>query len=168
MKKTGIFYGSTTGTTEAVAKKIAENLGIDSKDIYNVATAGPADVADYDVLIIGASTWGAGDLQADMATFIDGLQSVYLGDKMVAIFGCGSGQMKKTFCNSVGEIYHRLHDTHAQFFAPFNNDGYTYEHSDADVKGMIVGLCIDDATHPELTDIRVKEWCADIKQELMG
>ena len=57
MKKTGIFYGSTTGTTEAVAKKIAENLGVDSKDIYNVATAGPADVADYDVLIIGASTW---------------------------------------------------------------------------------------------------------------
>ena len=167
MKKIGIFYGSTTGTTEAVAHKIAESLGVDSKDIHNVASAAPSDVADYDVLIIGASTWGAGDLQADMANYLDGLQSVYLGDKMVAIYGCGSTQMKKTFCNSVGEIYRRLHDTHAQFFAPFTNEGYTYEHSDADINGMTVGLCIDNANHPDLTDIRVKEWCADIQQELM-
>ena len=28
MKKTGVFYGSTTGTTESVAAQIAEKLGI--------------------------------------------------------------------------------------------------------------------------------------------
>lgn len=46
MKKTGIFYGSTTGTTETVAKQIAGLLGIDSNDIHNVATSAPTDVAE--------------------------------------------------------------------------------------------------------------------------
>ena len=34
MKKTGVFYGSTTGTTESVARTIAEKLGIPSSDVY--------------------------------------------------------------------------------------------------------------------------------------
>ena len=166
MKKIGIFYGSTTGTTQEIAKEIAENLGVDMKDVHDVASTAPSAVADYDVLILGASTWGAGDMQEDMATFIDGLQSVVLNDKMVAIFGSGDEQRSDTFCNAVGEIYHRLHDTHAQFFAPFNNDGYHYSHSDSDVNGMIVGLCIDNTNHPDETSARIKEWCADIKTEL--
>ena len=166
MKKIGIFYGSTTGTTKEIAHKIAENLGVADTDIYDTASTPPSQTAPYDVLIRGASTWGAGDLQEDMDTFLDGLQSIDLSNKMVAIFGCGDESMSDTFCNSVGEIYHRLHDTHAEFFAPFKNDGYTYDHSDSDVNGMIVGLCIDNVNHPEETDARIKEWCADIKQEI--
>lgn len=166
MKKIGIFYGTTTGTAGEVAGMIAKSLGVDDKDVHNVATASPADIAPYDVLIIGASTWGAGDLQEDMASFIDGVQALDLRDKMVAIFGCGDDSMADTFCNSVGEIYHRLHDTHAEFFAPFNNDGYVYTHSESDVKGMIVGLCIDNVNHPGDTQARVDEWCADIKEEI--
>ena len=38
MKKTGVFYGSTTGTTESVARTIAEKLGIPSSDVYNADT----------------------------------------------------------------------------------------------------------------------------------
>lgn len=168
MKKIGIFYGSTTGTSKAVAEQIAAELGVENKDIHDVAESSPSDVAPYDVLLIGASTWGAGDLQEDMATYLDGLQMVDLSDKMVAIFGCGDDRMADTFCNSVGEIYHALHDTHAQFFAPFNNDGYNYRHSESDVKGMIVGLCIDNSNHPDDTALRIKLWCADIKTELAG
>ena len=44
MKKTGVFYGSTTGTTESVARTIAEKLGIPSSDVYNVSKM-TADVA---------------------------------------------------------------------------------------------------------------------------
>lgn len=167
MKKIGIFYGSTTGSTEQIAKEIAENLGVDMKDVHDVSSTAPSAVGDYDVVLLGASTWSAGDIQEDMDTFIDGLQSVDLSDKMVALFGCGDEGMSDTFCNAVGEMYHRLHDTHAQFFAPFNNDGYSYSHSDSDVEGMIVGLCIDNTNHPDETSRRIKEWTADIKQELM-
>lgn len=72
MKKIGIFYGSTTGTTEDVAEGIAKRLGVDKKDIHNVADTAPSALGDYDVIVIGASTWNDGDLQEDMATFLDG------------------------------------------------------------------------------------------------
>ena len=166
MKKIGIFYGSTTGTTKDVAKKIGEQLGVKPEDIHDVASAAPSMVGDYDVIIIGASTWGDGDLQDDMATFLDGMQAMDLREKEVAIFGCGDESMAQTFCNSVGEIYHRLHDAHPIFIAPFNNMGYDYSHSESDVKGMIVGLCIDEVNHPEETDARIKAWCDEIKEEI--
>ena len=37
MKKTGIFYGSTTGTTESVAGMIAGKLGVSSADVHDVS-----------------------------------------------------------------------------------------------------------------------------------
>lgn len=166
MKKIGIFYGSTTGTTAQIAEGIATRLGVDRKDIHNVAETAPSAVGDYDVLILGASTRGAGDLQEDMATFIDGLRAIDLRQTEVAIFGLGDEQMSDTFCNSVGEIYHRLHDTHAEFIAPFENEPYHYDHSDSDVKGMIVGLCLDQTNHPEATEPRLDAWCEKIKEEI--
>lgn len=166
MKKIGIFYGSTTGTTKEVAEQIADCLDVDEADVHDVASTAPSAVGDYDVLVIGASTWGAGDLQDDMATFLDGVQSLDLRGKEVAIFGCGDDSMRDTFCNSVGEIYHKLHATHPDFIGPFNNEGFEYNHSESDVKGMIVGLCIDNVNHADETLSRIREWCADIKQEI--
>lgn len=166
MKKTGIFYGTTTGTTKEVAEYIASELGISATDIHNVATSAPTDIAPYDVLIIGASTWGSGDLQEDMADWLDGVSAIDLRNKEVAIFGCGDESMNDTSCNSVGELYHRLHDAHPEFIAPFNNKGYNYTHSESDVKGMVVGLCIDNVNHPDETMSRVREWCEIIKSEI--
>ena len=65
MKTIGIFYGSSNGTTESVAKQIAEKLGVKSSDIHDVGQASPADFASYEVLLLGSSTWGMGDLQDD-------------------------------------------------------------------------------------------------------
>ncbi|MDE6860883.1 MAG: flavodoxin [Duncaniella sp.] len=166
MKKIGIFYGSTTGTTQGIAEKIADKLGVNPQDVHDVATTAPSAVGEYQVLLIGASTWGAGDLQEDMATFLDGVGSLDLSDKEVAIFGCGDDSMSDTFCNSVGEIYHRLHDAHPMFIAPFNNDGYDYSRSKSDVKGLIVGLCIDNVNHSEETDARIDAWCDEIRKEI--
>lgn len=166
MKKIGIFYGSTTGSTLELAEEIANALSVNASDIHDVAETAPSAVGDYDVIIIGASTWGDGDLQPDMATFINGLEVLDLRDKMVAIFGCGDDTLSDTFCDAVGEIYQRLHNTHAMFFAPFNNDGYRYRHSRSDVHGMIVGLCIDNVNHPDDTPGRVKAWTDEIKKEL--
>ena len=47
MKKTGVFYGSTTGTTESVARTIAEKLGIPSSDVYNVKQNGKNHFSFY-------------------------------------------------------------------------------------------------------------------------
>lgn len=167
MKKIGIFYGSTTGTTAGIAAGIGRRLGVDPKDIHDVAETAPSKTGDYDVIILGASTRGAGDLQEDMATFVDGLAAIDLRGTLVALFGCGDESMADTFCNSVGEMYHRLHDTHAQFFAPFDNDPYSYSSSKSDFKGMTLGLCIDQDNRPELTEPRLDAWCEAIRQEII-
>jgi len=86
MAKIGIFYGSTTGVCEDVANKIAEQLG--DADVYNIA--GNEDkLGDYDVLILGTSTWGFGELQADWIDSVDALGSLDLNGKKVAYFGTG-------------------------------------------------------------------------------
>ena len=55
MKTIGIFYGSSTGTTEDIAKRIAAKLGVDASNLYDVAKASPSDLAGYEVLILGSS-----------------------------------------------------------------------------------------------------------------
>lgn len=166
MTKYGIFYGSTTGTTEEVANKIGKELGVTAMDIRNVAKSAPSDVADYDVLLLGTSTWGSGELQDDWYDFVAGLSEIDLHGKKVALFGCGDETMGDTFCGAVGELYKRLKDTGADFIGEFNTNGYTFSESEA-VKedGMAVGLLIDRVNHADLTDGRISQWCAQVKAE---
>ena len=86
---TGIFYGSTTGTTEAVAQDIAKQLGVASADVHNVADASADEANKYDLLVLGSSTWGSGELQDDWYPFLDTLKAKDLAGKKVALFGCG-------------------------------------------------------------------------------
>ena len=88
-KMTGIFFGSTTGTTESVAARIAERLGVAQADVHNVAAASVEDVKKYDLLLLGSSTWGSGELQDDWPGFLDKLGKEDLSGRRVALFGCG-------------------------------------------------------------------------------
>ena len=71
---TGIFFGSTMGTTEAVAADIAKQLGVADADVHNVADTPAGEVQKYDLLVLGSSTWGAGELQDDWYGFLDQLK----------------------------------------------------------------------------------------------
>ena len=53
MKKIGIFYGSTTGTTESVAEQIASHLGVGSSEVYNVGNTDAKVAEEYELLILG-------------------------------------------------------------------------------------------------------------------
>ena len=63
---TGIFFGSTMGTTEAVAADIAKQLGVADADVHNVADTPAGEVQKYDLLVLGSSTWGAGYAAGDV------------------------------------------------------------------------------------------------------
>ena len=84
MKKIGIFYGSTTGNTESVAKTIAEKLGLADGDVHEVSELNADAVAAYDVLLLGSSTWGAGDLQDDWYDGVDVLNG-YTFDESASV-----------------------------------------------------------------------------------
>lgn len=83
------FYGSTTGTTESVAGRIADVLGISSADVHDVSKLTAELVSGYEVLLLGTSTWGDGELQDDWYDGVKVLKGMDLSDKLVGLFGCG-------------------------------------------------------------------------------
>lgn len=167
MKKTGIFYGSTTGNTETVAGKIANNLGIAKENIHNVADCKPEAVEDYEVLLLGCSTWGVGELQDDWNDFLYKLKDLDLKNKQVALFGCGDGiSFGSSFCDALGVIYHELEHTGCTFIGKVKNEGYSYDNSMAIVDDEFVGLPIDENNEPEKTEERINAWTEEIKNNL--
>ena len=124
MEKIGIFYGSTTGITESVAYRLAELMHVKKEDIHDVARSKPSEIGQYDLLLLGSSTWGSGDLQDDWYDFLDGIETLDLKDKTIALFGCGDQSMSDTFCNAIGTIYHRLQKTGATFYGAFEAGDY--------------------------------------------
>ena len=166
MRKTGIFFGSNTGTTQEIAEQIADLLGIDKSDVHDVASSAPTDVADYGALILGTSTWGDGDLEDNWEDFINGLAAIDLTGKKVALFGCGDTSMSDTFCDGVGILYDRLKDSGADFIGQFNTDGYDFNESKAVKDGKAVGLLIDNVNYPEMTPERLDLWATIVKNAI--
>lgn len=97
--KIAIIYGSSTGTTENIAGKIASALGLGQESVFNVSAVSPEDLSPYDMLILGTSTWGIGELQDDWNDSIDRLKPAING-KTIALFGCGdSSSFGSSFCD---------------------------------------------------------------------
>ena len=164
MKTTGIFYGSTTGTTADVARRIGKELGVADADIHDVADTAPDQLGKYDILLLGSSTWGNGELEDDWYDFADGAAALDLSGKKIGLFGCGDETMSDTFCNAVGELCERLKGTGAEFIAEFPADCYHFDHSEASDGATMRGLLIDEVNHPELTDSRINQWVEIVKK----
>ena len=89
MKKTLVVYGSSTGTCQGIADKIGAKLGAEVVDVANL-TDGQVDEAEN--LLLGTSTWGAGELQDDWYDGLEKLKALDLNGKTVALFGCGDSE----------------------------------------------------------------------------
>ena len=166
MGKTAIFYGSTEGNTENVAMKLKDIMG--DIDVHNVANASADDLAKYDNLIFGASTWDIGELQEDWETFIDVLDEVDFNGKTVAFIGTGDADgYPDTFVDAIGIIYERIKDKGAKLIGMVDTDDYTFDDSRALLDGKFIGLPIDEDNEPDKTDERLKKWADSIKSELI-
>ena len=163
MGKTAIIYGSTTGTTEDIAGRIASKLNIAQGDIYELSKVTADTVAGYDTLLLGSSTWGSGDLQDDWYDGIETLKGADLAGKKIALFGCGdSSSYSDTFCSALGTIYNDLKDSGATFVGSVDPSDYTFDGSDAVVDGQFVGLPIDEVNESDKTDERISNWVASL------
>lgn len=167
MNKIGVFYGSTTGTTEDVARRIAEKLNVPHGDIHDASALTDALVKEYDVLVLGTSTWGAGELQDDWYDGIKVLKQADLSHKFVALFGCGdSDSYSDTFCDGIGILYENLKATGCTFVGMTDTAGYTFDSSVAVVNGKFVGLPIDEVNEDSQTDERISQWVEELKKEI--
>lgn len=158
----GIFYGSTTGNTEAVANDIAAALGVVATDVHNVGATGADAVKHYDTLIFGSSTWGYGDLQDDWFDFLDDLKAQDLAGKRTAFFGCGdSDSYPDTFCAAISVIHDTLADSGATFVGRIEATGGGMD-SPTCRDGQFLGLTIDDADD-SVKETRMAAWLEAIK-----
>ncbi|MBO6188728.1 MAG: flavodoxin FldA [Prevotella sp.] len=164
MKKTVVVYGSSTGTCETIAEKIGAKLGA---EVLNVQDLTADVVSANDNLILGTSTWGAGELQDDWYDGLKVLQSADLSGKTIALFGCGDCESySDTFVGGIGELYDGIKQSGAHFVGSVSTDGYTFDDSAAIVDGQFIGLPLDDVNEDNMTDSRIDAWIAAISPNL--
>ncbi len=167
MSKIGVFYGSTTGTTEEIAGKVAAKLGVSSDNVFEVSALTEALAGEYDVLVLGSSTWGSGELQDDWYDGVKVLKKCDLSHKSIALFGCGDSESyPDTFCDAIGIIFEELKDSKCKFCGATDTAGYTFDSSIAVVDGKFVGLPLDEVNESGETDARIEKWAEQVKQEI--
>ncbi|WP_337569424.1 flavodoxin FldA [Hallella sp.] len=156
MSKTIVVYGSTTGTCESIAQTIGDQLGA---EVINVADLTADQLAEADNIVLGTSTWGAGELQDDWYDGVNVVKSANLSGKRVALFGCGdSVSYSDTFCGGMKELYDAAVAAGATVVGAVPTDGYTFDDSDAVVDGQFVGLALDDVNEDDKTSERISAW----------
>ena len=163
MKKVGIIYGSSTGTCETIANSIAQKLGVDSADVMNAGEITVVKVNPYEVLLLGTSTWGDGEVQDDWYDGLKVLKSADLKGKTIALFGCGDSESYcDTFCDGIGVLYEDLKDSGCTIVGKVPTDGYNFSSSISVVDGMFVGLPLDDINEDNKTKARIDAWLEEI------
>ena len=156
MSKTIVVYGSTTGTCESIAQTLGDQLGA---EVINVSDLTANQLAEADNIVLGTSTWGAGELQDDWYDGVNVVKSANLSGKRLALFGCGdSASYSDTFCGGMKELYDAAVAAGATVVGAVPTDGYTFDDSDAVVDGQFVGLALDDVNEDDKTSERISAW----------
>lgn len=97
--KSAVIYYSATGNT----KGMIEEVGFEGFDIYNISN-GAEDIPfnDYDLIVLGASTWGRGLPPKPFYTIRDEL--ALLEGKRVGLLGSGQSLYGDDFCGALDLI----------------------------------------------------------------
>lgn len=170
MASVGIFVGSSSGITQAAAEQL-EAL-FDGAELINMEEDyDDLDQFDeFDVLLIGSSTWGQGDPQRD---WVDPLYEMEndetdLSGKKVAFFGAGDQDTHgEHFVSALGKMKDIFSNLGADTnYGYWGTDGYTYEFSLAEIEGKFCGLAIDNINQADLTSQRITTWAEQVKNEM--
>ena len=178
MKKIGIFFGTDSGTTRLIAKKIYNKLGKDIADKpLNINRIELSDIMQYDAIILGTPTYGAGELpgrstgmQSDSwSEILPALGFENFEGKVIALYGLGDQEKyHQTFANALGKIYTLLKSRGAEIIGYWPTDDYKYTASDSVIDDQFVGLVIDQSNQGLLTEQRIDSWLEQIKPALLS
>lgn len=155
-----------------VARQIHQALGEDFCDFFDLEDdyMDIEDMLEYDVLLFGCSTWGAGEVQYN---WVEPLQDLMINKpdfsgKFIALFGAGDCvDHGEHFCSALGGVYDAFTKYGATFIAPFSTEGYRFKQSNAVRDQLFVGLPFDRVNEPEKTEGRLHRWLSTLKTELM-
>ncbi|MDR3345807.1 MAG: flavodoxin [Campylobacteraceae bacterium] len=171
MSKTGIFYASAGGDTTKIAEALSEAFELLEEDAV-LMESDFDDVSQfekYDVLFLGSSTWGQGDVHFSWVDALFEISSEHISfeDKTVAFFGAGdSVKHKEHFCSALGKLYQVFKNAGAKVIGFTPATGYTYQHSLSQVGDKFCGLAIDNTNEADKTQQRIESWIQELKKEL--
>ncbi|NOH80272.1 flavodoxin FldB [Vibrio sp. RE86] len=167
--KIGLFYGSTTCYTEMAAEKIRAIIGEELVDIHNVKESPLSLMTDYDLLILGISTWDFGEIQEDWNELWDQVSDIDLKGKTVALYGLGDQEgYGEWYLDAMGMLHDELKATGANIIGYWpNDDSYEFEASKAltEDNSQFVGLALDEDSQYELSDERIATWVEQVLVE---
>jgi len=169
MSKIGIFYGSSSGVTQAVAVKLSEHFGEEICDLFSMEEdyCDVDDMLDYDYLLFGCSTWGSGEVQNDWRDpLLDFSQDKPdFSGKTIALFGAGDYiDHGEQFVSALGILYDAFTSLGATLVGAIPTEGYTYDYSFAERQGQFVGLPIDDINEQGKTEARINAWVEVLRE----
>ncbi len=125
MEKVILIYGSTMGNTETLSGYVTSGLkkgGIEVT-VKNVTEVSIDELANYDIIVLGCSTWGDGKLQDDFIDFYEKMNEVKLDGKKAACFGPGDSVYPQ-FCKAVDMLEEKLKECGAEILLEnFKVDG---------------------------------------------
>ncbi|WMC20320.1 MAG: flavodoxin FldA [Enterobacteriaceae bacterium PSpyr] len=167
MHNVGIFFGSETGNTKKIAKKIKNKLGTHAK-IYDISKINKKEIEKYNILLFGISTWYYGESQNDWFNFYPILKTINFKKKYVGLFGCGDQEdYSEYFCDAIKYIYDIIYPLGANIIGYWENKGYFFEKSKSLLfNNKFIGLIIDEDRQSELTNIRINKWINKLKKDL--
>lgn len=177
MHKIGMFFGTETGTTRLIAKKLYKLFGEDiaSKPV-NVNRISADQFLQYDALVLGTPSYGVGDipglsagcLERNWEEFLQQLGSPNLAGKRIAMFGLGAQERyAERFASSLMALYQVFEGLGAEMIGDWSTDGYEFAHSASVVDGRFVGLVIDQRTQGMKTEQRLHAWSEQVKPLLL-
>jgi flavodoxin I len=176
MNKIGIIFGTDSGTTRLIAKKMAKILGDLADKPININRIGIDDLMKYDVMIIGTPTYGVEQLpgistgiaNGSWEDFLPQLEGADLSGKVIALYGLGNqDKYSDRFVDSMFYLYDALKQRGASFIGEWDTEGYTFDASRAVVDGKFLGLVLDNNNQAILTDQRIDTWLKQIKPMLV-
>ncbi len=170
MEKIGLFYGTDTGNTETVSKRIKElidtQLGGDVVDVIEIYKKEPEAFGPYKYVIVGMPTWYDGELQGDWETFLPKFEKIDFTDKKLAFFGLGDQYgYSFYFCDALGIFYTMAVKNGAEIAGRWPTDGYEYDACKAEIDGSLVGLCLDIDNQDDMTESRLSKWVPQVLKE---
>ena len=160
-QKIGLFYGSSTGNSEAICDKILEELGDGVIELYNVAESDPEKILEFNHIIISCPTWYEGELQEDWIEFLPKISALDLNGKKIVMFGMGDqAGYADNFLDALGIIAEDLIKAGAGIEGAWPTDGYDFTKSLglAPSGDEFYGLGLDEENQADLHDSRLEKW----------
>ncbi len=161
--KVGIYYGSTMGDTALIAEKLGEIFNVGAVPI----SQGLTNIENFDLILLGSSTWGYGDLQDEWNDEIENLKKMNLAGKKVGIFGTGDQDAyADTFCDALGIIGEAVTEAGGQIIGFTSRDSYNFSDSRALKNNNLMGLALDINNQDDMTSTRIENWVEQLKKEM--